>query len=564
MASLTIRTRIFLLALLPITLLAIALVSFNLHQAQNLGNQGVNNFHQAIEEEKRQEIKNYLQLARSAISHLYNHPEALSDPLLREQAKDLLRQMRFDDSGSIGYFYIYDRSGRNVMHGVNQALEGRDLEAMQDPNGVYIFRELWKAAEKQGDYVYYHWAHSEHDKNEPKLGYAEMLDQWGWMLGTGFWIDGLERQVVSMQQEVDQTLAEILISSIITALVILAVITLLALLVARSILNPLKSAVSAMQSIAEGDGDLTRRLAAEGQDELSKLGGSFNHFAGQVQTLVSQVASSSHTLSETAGELQQIMHSAEEGVARQQSESDQVATAMNQMAAAAQEVADSASRASVAASDAEQRVSDSQQTLQSAVTAINNLAGQVDQGVKVIGDLGAESDNIGGVLDVIRGIAEQTNLLALNAAIEAARAGDAGRGFAVVADEVRTLASRTQQSTQEIQQMIERLQNGIHSAITLIGALRESSNKSVEEIHQVEQALKSIRDATNTINNMNAQIASAAEQQTNVSETINENVHQIVVVTEQTAGGTRAAANSTRQLNELATMMDELINRYKV
>ena len=221
-------------------------------------------------------------------------------------------------------------------------------------------------------------------------------------------------------------------------------------------------------------------------------------------------------------------------------------------------------QASTAAAGAEELVTNSKVTLNNTVEVIDGLAKQVSHGVEVIGELSHESDNIGGVLDVIRSIADQTNLLALNAAIEAARAGEAGRGFAVVADEVRTLASRTQKSTQEIQQMIQRLQAGISAAINLIENLRQSSNNSVAEIHQVELALNSISAAVITINNMNAQIATAAEQQTHVSGAINENIHQIVVVTEETAAGTRTAGDTSRKLNNLAAELNQLVGSYRV
>ena len=464
----------------------------------------------------------------------------------------------------MGYFFIYDQQGVNVMHAANPALQGRNLMDLKDPNGVEVIRGLWNAARSGKGYLYYHWNNPETNTTDPKLGYAEELTKWGLMLGTGFWIDSLDKQVAVMQQRVDDSLATSLWSSIVTAAIALIVITLLALVVVRSIITPLKSAVSAMTDIAQGGGDLRHRLTAEGNDELAQLAQAFNRFASQVRDLVAQVAGSTKTLNHSANELNGIMRQAGQGVARQQSESDQVATAMNEMAASAHEVADSAMRASEAAANAEDLVSNSKQTLLQTVRVIDGLAEQVTHGVSVIGDLSKESDSIGGVLDVIRSIAEQTNLLALNAAIEAARAGEAGRGFAVVADEVRTLASRTQQSTQEIQQMIQRLQAGIKGAIDLISKLKQSSQSSVDEIRQVELALNQISSAVNTINNMNAQIATAAEEQTHVSGAINENVHQIVAVTEETAEGTRRASSTSERLNALAAELDSLVGNYKV
>lgn len=564
MQNLTIQSRILLLALLPSTLLAILLVTFNLYQARDLGQQGVSHFEAIFKDSQQQVIKNYMQLGKTAIEHLYQDPAAVSDPAIRQQALEILRQLRFDDSGSMGYFFVYDQQGVSVMHAANPALEGRNLMELADPNGVEVIRGLWRAARDRSGYLYYHWNNPETGQTSPKLGYAEELSKWGLMLGTGFWIDSLDTQVGLMQHRVDSSLNASLTRSVITALLALIVITLLALLVVGSIIKPLKNAVTAMANIAEGGGDLTHRLSVSGNDELSQLARAFNRFAQQVRDLVAQVSNSSTTLTQSASSLEKIMAQSEKGVARQQSESDQVATAMNEMAASAQEVADSAMQASTAAAGAEELVTNSKVTLNNTVEVIDGLAKQVSHGVEVIGELSHESDNIGGVLDVIRSIADQTNLLALNAAIEAARAGEAGRGFAVVADEVRTLASRTQKSTQEIQQMIQRLQAGISAAINLIENLRQSSNNSVAEIHQVELALNSISAAVITINNMNAQIATAAEQQTHVSGAINENIHQIVVVTEETAAGTRTAGDTSRKLNNLAAELNQLVGSYRV
>lgn len=564
MTNLTIQTRILLLALLPSTLLAVVLVTFSLLQMKNQGQQGVTDFEEVFSQNQQVVIKNYMQLGKSAIAHLYDAPDATSNPERRQEAMRILRQLRFDDSGSMGYFFVYDQQGVTVMHPANPALEGRNLMDLKDPNGVEVIRGLWRAARDRSGYLYYHWNNPETNTTDPKLGYAEELSKWGLMIGTGFWINSLDQQVAVMQQHVDTAMISNLWRSVITAVLVLIIITLLALVVVRSIIRPLKSVVKAMADIAAGGGDLRHRLQVEGQDELAQLAQAFNRFAGQVRDLVARVAGSTSTLNQSVTELTRIMDQSAQGVARQQSESDQVATAMNEMAASAQEVADSAMRASGAAANAEDLVSNSKQTLLQTVKVIDGLAEQVSHGVSVIGDLSKESDSIGGVLDVIRSIAEQTNLLALNAAIEAARAGEAGRGFAVVADEVRTLASRTQQSTQEIQQMIQRLQAGIRGAIDLISRLKQSSQHSVEEIRQVEVALNQISNAVNTINNMNAQIATAAEEQTHVSGAINENVHQIVVVTEETADGTRQASQTSQRLSALASELDSLVGNYKV
>ncbi|WP_336367164.1 methyl-accepting chemotaxis protein [Marinobacter sp. C2H3] len=564
MKNLTIQARVLLLALVPVLALTAFLTTYNLNQASHIGSAAVDKFAADMEASKRDELKNYLQLARTAISDLYNQPGSADDPEIRRKAMDILRNLRFNDSGSEGYLFAYDTQGVNVMHGVKPQLEGKNLWDFKDPNGKYLIRELIQAAKNGGGYVAYGWENGKTGKVAPKLGYAEMLPKWNLMIGTGFWVDGLEGQVADMDQTVGNSLNEAIMGSITTSVIALILIVLLALFVVRTIVRPLKQAVSAMHDIASGDGDLTRRLDVDSRDELGQLAGAFNSFADQVHGLVERIRASAGTLNEATGELKQVMIEAEQGVERQTSESDQVATAMNEMTAAAQEVAGNASAASDAAGRANAQVNDAQGLVYQATDVIAGLSDQVSQGVGVIERLGADSRKIDSVLEVIREIADQTNLLALNAAIEAARAGEAGRGFAVVADEVRTLASRTQQSTQEIQKTIEQVQTGADDAVRIIGAISERSEATVDETRQVSEALKRIGEAVSTITDMNTQIASAAEEQTSVSETINQNVHEIVAIIEQTAGGTRRAGDVTQRMQTLAAELADQVSRYRV
>jgi len=564
MKNLTIQTRVLLLALVPVGLLTVLLTTYNLNQAKDIGNEALAGFHSDMETSKRQELKNYIELARTSIGHLYNQPGSANDPEVRAQAWDILRQLRFDDSGIPGYIFATDTRGLTVMHGANPALEGKNLWDVQDPNGTYLIRELVRVARSGGDYVSYEWRNESTGEVAAKLGYAVMLPKWDIMIGTGFWVDGLEKQVAAMDKKVGEALSSAVIGSVTTSLIALAIIVFLALIVVRSIIQPLKSAVAAMNDIASGDGDLTRRLEVNGKDELGQLATAFNSFGDQVHGLVERVLSSTRTLNEASTELNQIMGEAEQGVERQKSESDQVATAMNEMTAAAQEVANNASEASDAADHANVQVSDAQGLVHQTIEVIGGLSEQVEEGVNVIEKLGSDSRRIDSVLEVIREIADQTNLLALNAAIEAARAGEAGRGFAVVADEVRTLASRTQKSTQEIQETIERLQTGAGNAVKLIGSISERSEATVTETRKVNDALQKINQAVGTINDMNTQIASAAEEQTSVSETINQNIHEIVAITEQTAQGTYRAGLATQRLKALAADMSDQVSRYRV
>lgn len=337
----------------------------------------------------------------------------------------------------------------------------------------------------------------------------------------------------------------------------------IAFIIGKTIVNPLQSAVSAMNEIAKGDGDLTKRLNENGKDEIAHLGKAFNLFAERVRQMVLQVSGSTAQLAAAAEEMSVITNETNQGVQQQQSETEMVATAMNEMTATVQEVARHATEASEAAKSADSEANDGKNVVQQTVASINSLASEIENATSVINKLETDSDAIGSILDVIRGIAEQTNLLALNAAIEAARAGEQGRGFAVVADEVRTLASRTQQSTQEIQNMIESLQSGSRSAVKVMELSQEQSKQSVDKALHAQKSLEAITDAVTTISNMNIQIASAAKEQSNVSEEINKNVVSISQVVERTAEGAQQTQTSSHELSNLANELQLLVEQFK-
>jgi len=332
----------------------------------------------------------------------------------------------------------------------------------------------------------------------------------------------------------------------------------------KNISKPIRNASVAMDNIAEGDGDLTQRLEEKGKDEISSLSVSFNHFAEKVRTMVSQVEGSTSQLAAAAEEMSSITQETTLGVQRQQAETEQVATAMNQMTATVQEVARHAAEAADAAKSANEEASSGNQIVDRVVSAINGLATEIDHASGVIGQLENDAENIGSVLDVIRGIAEQTNLLALNAAIEAARAGEQGRGFAVVADEVRTLASRTQQSTEEIQQMIEQLQAGSVKAVKVMQSSTEKAQESVNEAANAGASLSNINQAVTTITDMNIQIASAAGEQGSVAEEINRNIVNINDIVKQTAEGASQTSHASNDLARLSSELQSLVRQFKI
>ena len=312
------------------------------------------------------------------------------------------------------------------------------------------------------------------------------------------------------------------------------------------------------------DGDLTAHADDEGRDELARIAAAFNAMASKFRGIIREVGGATGQLAAAAEETSAITEQTNAGIRQQQSETDQVATAMNQMNATVREVANHAAEAAQSAHSADQASNDGRRVVTETVDVIEKLAREVERAAETIHSLEQESENIGTVLDVIRGVAEQTNLLALNAAIEAARAGEQGRGFAVVADEVRTLASRTQQSTQEIQTMIERLQGGAAHAVKVMEAGRQQAQSGVDQAARAGASLEAIAQAVTAINDMNTQIASAAEQQTAVADDINRNVSNITRVAEQTAEGADQTAKASVDLARLAEQLQGLVGQFRV
>ncbi len=330
------------------------------------------------------------------------------------------------------------------------------------------------------------------------------------------------------------------------------------------IVRPIQNTVDAVKDIAEGEGDLTRRLDARSKDELGELAGWFNRFLDKMQGVVGELNSVTQNLSVSAEQLSRVSEETRDGISNQQGQTEQAATATNEMAATVQEVAKNAESAASSAMQARKQATQGKGTVDESIATIHNLSATVEQAAAVIGKLEQDSVEIGGVLDVIRNIAEQTNLLALNAAIEAARAGEQGRGFAVVADEVRTLASRTQQSTQEIQEMIERLQTASKEAVKAMDETNSQARKGTDFAVRTGEVLESITTAINQISDMNTQIASAAEEQSLVAEEINRNVVGITEISEHTAKGARETASASEDLNNLAGQLQRVVGQFKI
>ncbi|MBF7144362.1 HAMP domain-containing protein [Pseudomonas sp. hsmgli-8] len=365
-------------------------------------------------------------------------------------------------------------------------------------------------------------------------------------------------QIVSANGEKRAAIAQLFT----VALIVLIVGILAAVIFTRQLTRPLDAAVIAARRIAEGD--LTNDLTTSRKDELGLLQNTMQHMTVSLRGLIGGISNGVTQIATAAEELSAVSEQTSSGVTQQKLEVDQVATAMNQMASTVQEVAQNTEDASRAAKQAGERAAYGSGVVKEATREISQLSGEVGQLGEAMQRLIQDSDKIGGVIDVIKAVAEQTNLLALNAAIEAARAGEQGRGFAVVADEVRSLAQRTQNSTTEIEALIQALQQGTGAASDLMDASRKRTQGTVELAHQAEQALVEITHSINTIEQMSQQISAAAEQQSAVTDEINRSVISVRDVADQSAAATEQSAASAQELAGLGSQLQGMVGKFRV
>jgi methyl-accepting chemotaxis protein len=331
-------------------------------------------------------------------------------------------------------------------------------------------------------------------------------------------------------------------------------------------IREISSGVQAVERTALrlAEGDLAARVDYRNKDELGRIANAFNQMAQRFHDAINQVKDSVTQLAAASEETSTVTAQTTTGINQQLNETSQVATAINEMNATVQEVAKNAVEAAEAAKEADTTFDEGKLVIDRVIGSIDELAGEVGTAAQVIQELEQESRNIGSVLDVIKSIAEQTNLLALNAAIEAARAGEQGRGFAVVADEVRTLAGRTQESTQEIEAMISKLQSGADNAVKVMNSGRDKTQIGVDQAAKAGDAMQKINTAVNRISEMNTQIAGAAEEQSTVTDEINRSIISIHEVAEQSAAGAQHTTQASHDMARLAEQLKEMVERFKV
>ncbi len=527
---------------------ALALVGFVLLAVITLAQQ-----HNSLLETQYEKTQQLVESAHSILA--YYHNKQTSGELNEEQAKtQALAQISALRYGDNNYFWINDDSPRMIMHPFKPELDGQSLQASKDPDGVHLFVEMAKVVKQKGQgFVPYKWPKPGKDAPVDKISFVKGFTPWNWIIGSGIYIDHIDDIFATQRNQM-----------IVTILLIMAVLLGLGYVISHSILQPTERATEMMKDIAQGEGDLTRTLSTEGNDEISRLSTYFNLFNQKLRDALQQVAGSAADVGMHAEMVDESSKTNVTLITQQSDNSTQIAAAMEQMSLQIREVSSNAEAAEQAARDASDNSAKTRTVLSQSVKAIEELSDHIAEVSEVIANLAAESNNIGSVLDVIRGISEQTNLLALNAAIEAARAGEQGRGFAVVADEVRTLASRTGQSTDEIQQMIEKLQSGAREAVNAVAESHKISRQTLEHASEANHSLSEIERLIGVMNEMNGQIARATEEQSAASNEVSLRLNELSGSTAESLSNTRQLNGASEELKRSSDTLNQVVSTFKL
>lgn len=502
---------------------------------------------------KKESTRNVVEVAFATLNRYGEKAKRGDIPLDEAQRLAMadIKELRYKGKE---YFWINDLSPRMIMHPMKPELDGTDLSGNKDPNGKHLFVEFVNVCREKGaGFVDYMWPMPGQSEPVPKISYVKLYEPWGWIIGSGIYVDDVRSDMAKLHW------------AVIGGTVVFSILALmLALSVGLGIVRPLRNVVASLHDIADGEGDLTKRIAVTREDESGDLASSFNTFVEKLQGIIGQVAQNATMVAASASQVESASRQMANGADHVADQAGTVATASEEMAATSVEIAGNCVSLAEGANQASATARTGAAVVQETVSVMNRIAERVKDAARTVDSLGTRSDQIGEIIRTIEDIADQTNLLALNAAIEAARAGEYGRGFAVVADEVRALAERTTRATKEISQMIKAIQQETKGAVASMEEGVNEVERGTGEAARSGDALRDILDQINNVTMQINQIATAAEQQTATTTEISRNIQQITDVAHDTASGAQQSAGAAGQLAELAEELQKLVGRFRL
>jgi methyl-accepting chemotaxis protein len=499
-------------------------------------------------QDKADATRNIVDLGYSIISHYADRVKSGEFSMNEGQQRALatIRSMRYEGAN---YLWITDRQSVMLMHPIRPEMEGKDQSGYKDPNGKQFFTEMSKVCEEHGDgFVTYVWNKPNSTQPSPKISYVKLFKSWGWILGSGIYVDDVKTEINSLR-------------AITTIGMVLAAIFACAfgIFIGRKIAQPIHGIVEQMDN-----GDLNLQFNSTRHDEIGSLQRSFDQFIGSLRETLFQVSEASAAVASASAEISSSTEEMAAGGREQTSQAGEVAKSVDEMIKTIMDNSKNSATTAATARKAREAAEQGGKVVDDTIHSMQIIAKVVKQSSATVQELGRSSDQIGEIANVIDDIADQTNLLALNAAIEAARAGEQGRGFAVVADEVRKLAERTTKATKEIAVMIKKIQSETQGAVI---AMNEGTDRVDEGIKQADKAGNSLReivDIARQVTDSVNQIAAASEEQSSASEQINKNVDSISKVTAETAQSTQQIAQATEDLNRLTENLQRLVEKFKL